>query len=637
MKKVREEISKIPGVVIARDYVYMCSSVGQNLIETDIKDLGINRVIVAACSPTMHLETFMRAVEEAGLNRYLMEMVNIREKCSWVHDDRDKATEKAIILIRMAIEKARMLSPLEKVKKKINKRVLILGGGIAGIHAAIELSKSGYNVIIVEKSPTIGGKMLFFDKTFPTMDCAQCILAPRISEVSKAENVRILTNSEVIEINGGVGDFSVKILQRPRYVRIDECTACGKCSEACPVQVPNEWWYGLGKRKAIYIPFPQAYPTAYVIDPKACLRLKLGKDVCGLCMKACDRNAIDFNMKEKIIEEKVGAILVAIGGQVFDAARIKEYGFGRFKNVINGIQFELLTNVSGPTKGKLLCPGNGKEPKRIVFIQCVGFRNEKYNSYCCRVGCMASIKHAILAKEKIKDVEIYICGIDIRAFGKGFEEFYKRAREEGIKFIVGMPSELREEEDGTIIVDVYDATLDRVIRINADLIVLESGYEAGDNLRKIAEILKIPRSADGFILERHPKLDPYSTPIQGIFIAGVAQGPKDIPDSVAQAGGAAAGIMSLLSADEIELDPFIANINQDLCSKCEICYNVCPYGAIEISYSDGEKTLKVMEGSCVGCGICVSSCPVGAISIPNMNDKQYLVQLEDGLRGEVVV
>ncbi len=629
-------VSKLPNVVVVRDYVYMCSSTGQELIKRDIRELGINRVVVAACSPTMHLETFRRTVEEAGLNRYLLEMANIREKCSWVHDDPAEATEKAKRIIAMAVSKASLLEPLEIIERKVTKRVLIIGGGIAGIHAAIELAKAGMETIIVEKTPTIGGRMLFFDKTFPTLDCAQCILAPKISEVSKLENVRILTNSEVIEVNGSIGDFLVKILVRPRYVDIEKCVACGKCEEACPVSVENEWWFGLGKRKAIYIPFPQAYPTAYVIDPKSCLRLRLKKDVCGLCMKACDRDAIDFNMREEIIQEKVGAILVAIGGEIFDASKVVEYGFGRFKNVITGIQFEVLTNVAGPTGGELVCPGSGKKPNTIVFIQCVGFRNTRYNEYCCRIGCMESIKHAILAKEKLGNVEIYICGIDIRAFGKGYEEFYKRAREEGIKFIAGVPSEIKEDSDGTLIMDVYDAILDRVLRLRADLVVLPTGYVGGKTHEEISRILKIPRSPDGFILEKHPKLDPCSTPIPGVYVAGVAQGPKDIPDTVAQAGEAVAQIMSFLSRDTITLEPFIARIDEDICSGCGICSYVCPYNAISILDTDGTKKAKVDEGNCRGCGVCVSACPVGAIRIPNVAPDHIVFQVMSGLRGEIV-
>ncbi len=637
ISRLREMVSKLPNVVVARDYIYMCSTIGQELIKKDIESMGINRVVVAACSPTMHLETFQRVLESAGLNKYLLEMANIREKCSWVHEDKSRATEKAFRIIAMAVSKVSHLKPLEKIRSRVRRRVLIVGGGIAGVHAAIELSKAGLEVVIVEKSPTIGGKMLFFDKTFPTLDCSQCILAPKISTVAKSENVKIYTNAEIISVDGYVGNFRVKILQKPRYVEIDKCVACGNCSNVCPVEVDNEWWMGLGKRKAIYIPFPQAYPTAYVIDPKACLRLRLKRDVCGLCTKACDRNAINFDMEEQVVEEEVGAILVAIGGEIFDATRIKEYGYGRFKNVITGIQFEILMNVSGPTGGEILCPRDGKKPSTIVFIQCVGFRNEKYNNFCCRVGCMASIKHAILAKEKLGDVQVYICGIDIRAFGKGYEEFYKRAREAGIKFISGLPSELREDDDGSIIVDVFDSVLDKVIRIKADLVVLSSGFTSGKEHKKISEILKIPRGPDGFILEKHPKLDPYSTPIPGIFVAGVAQGPKDIPDTVAQAGSAVAGILGLLSRDEIELEPYVAKINEELCSKCELCYYVCPYGAIEISSHGGEISISVKEGGCAGCGICMSTCPSGAIYIPNMDPKSVLSQVKTGLRGDVVV
>ena len=635
VSELREFASKLPNVIIARDYVYMCSSAGQQLIIKDIKELGINRVVVAACSPTMHLETFRRTIMEAGLNKYLLEMANIREKCSWVHTDRREATEKAKKIVAMAVRKVSSLVPLAEIRRRIQKKVLIIGGGIAGIHAAIELARAGYEVTIVEKTPTIGGKMLLFDKTFPTLDCAQCILSPRISEVAKLDKVRILTNSEVISVEGGPGEFHVRILKRPRYVDENKCTACGNCATKCPVEVPNEWWYGLGKRKAIYIPAPQAYPNAYVIDPNACLRLKLKRDVCGLCMRACDRDAIRFDMKEEIIEETFGAIIVAIGGSVFDPTKIGEYGYGRFKNVITGIQFEVLLNVSGPTRGEIICPGTGKKPKTIVFIQCVGFRNTHFNEYCCRIGCMASIKHALLAKEKLGDVEVYICAPEIRAFGKGYEEFYKRAREEGIRFVKGLPSELREEEDGTILVEVYDPILDKLLNIKADLVVLTSGLEASDDHKKLSEILKIPRSPDGFILEKHPKLDPTATPITGIFVAGVAQGPKDIPDAVSHAEGAAARVMSFLANDELELEPFKAKIDDDLCSRCLICVRLCPYNAISVEKKGSEERVIVDDALCMGCGVCASSCPTGAIIIPNILPKQVFLQIDAALEVEI--
>ena len=629
--ELREFASRLPNVIVARDYIYMCSSVGQDLIRKDIEELGVNRVVVAACSPTMHLETFRRVLEEAGLNKYLLEMANIREKCSWVHADPKKATEKAKRIVSMAVKKVSSVEPLQEIRRRIHKKVLIIGGGVAGIHAAIELAKAGYHVTIVEKTPTIGGKMMFFDKTFPTLDCAQCILSPRISEVTKLENVRIFTNSEVVEVTGGPGDFNVRILRKPRYVDEMKCVACGNCAEKCPVSVPNEWWFGLGERKAIYIPFPQAYPNSYVIDPDACLRLRLRRDVCGLCMQACDRNAINFDMKEEFIEDRFGAIIIAIGGEPFEPSKIGEYGYGEFKNVITGIQFEVLTNVSGPTKGEILCPKTGKKPKTLVFIQCVGFRNENFNRYCCRTGCMASIKHAILAKEKLGDVDIYICAPEVRAFGKGYEEFYKRAREEGIKFIRGLPSELKEEEDGTIIVEVYDPISDKILNIKADLVVLSTGLQASENHRNLSEILKVPRSPDGFILEKHPKLDPAATPIAGIFVAGVAQGPKDIPDSISHAEAAAARVMSFLAKDELELEPFKAEINNELCSKCLICMHTCPFNAISIAETDSEVKLIVDEAICTGCGVCASSCPTGAITIPNILPKQIMLEVEAAL------
>jgi len=638
VEKVAEYAKTLPNVVTARHYTYMCSEPGQRLVQDDIKAHKLDRVVIATCSPRMHEETFRRAVAEAGLNPYLMEIVNLREHVSWAHThEPEKATEKAKDLVRMGVARARMLEPLEKRTVTVEKNVLVVGGGIAGIQASLDLANAGFKVYVVEKEPSIGGRMSQLDKTFPTLDCSACILTPKMVDVAKHPNITLLTNSEVTGVSGFVGNYEVSIQKKPRFVDEKKCVGCEICTTVCPVKVPDRFNENLTDKRAIYIYSAHSVPKIAIISPQNCLRLKLDKDVCGKCQAACEAKAIDFKQKPETIKVKVGGIVVAVGSEVFDATRIAELGYGRFKNVISNIEFERISDASGPTAGKIQIPKDGKTPKAIAFIQCVGSRDKRFHEYCCRVGCMVTLKQAILAREKIHDenLRIYVCYIDLRAFGKGYDEFYSRARDMDIDFIAGVPSEIHQAADGSLYFDVFDKNTNKLLEIHADMVVLGAGLVPNSDMQKISSLFHASRSSDGFLLEAHPKLRPLESAMAGVFLAGACQGPKDIPDTVAQASGAAAKAIDLLSKGEIELEPLKAVVDKDLCSGCKICESVCPFVAIELKTEEvkGEEKVRaeVIEAVCQGCGACSSACPTGAIKIQQYNNKQILTQVEAGL------
>ncbi len=611
VKKVVEEVKKLPGVVHAEHYMYMCSDPGQQLIINAIKEKKLNGVVVAACTPSLHYETFARAVESAGLSKYRYKIVSIREYCSWVHfHDRKRATEKAIRIIAAAVAEIRNNKVYEPIKRKVVKKALVIGGGIAGMTAAIDIANAGIPLILVEKEPTIGGKMLQLSVTFPTLDCAQCTITPKMAEVGKHPNIKLYTLSEVIDVSGHIGDFKVKIRKKPRMVDPDECRLCGFCERACPVEVFNEFTRGLNKRKAIYLPFPQAVPASYVIDADHCTK-------CGLCVKVCPVNAINLEEKEEIIEENVGAIVVATGFDLYDGRRLPEYGYGIYKNVVDALQFEQLIVPSGPTKGQIVRLSDGKPAKTVVFIQCAGQRDVNHLPYCSKICCMYTAKQAMMFKSKVPDGKAYIFYIDVRTAGKGYEEFYRKVQEiMGITYIRGRVGKVWEDEDGSLIVTGVDTLSGELVKIKADLVVLALGMVPQLD-KKLAEKLKISTDEYGFAQEVHPKLKPVETEVGGIYIAGAVQGPKDISESVAQASAAASKVIQLLTKKEIEKDPLIAEIDESRCDGCGICASTCPYGAITIE--DG--VARINEVTCDGCGMCAAACPVGAIQVRNLTDK----------------
>jgi len=626
-KSVAEYASHLPNVAIARDYQYMCSDPGQEMIKKDIHELGLDRVVVASCSPLMHESTFRRAVASAGVNPFLFQMANIREQCSWITENRELATERAKAIVAGAVTRVSFNEPLEVKKVPVNPDVLVVGGGITGIEAALQIADSGRKVWLVEKEPSIGGYMAKFDKTFPTLDCAACILTPKMVSVGQHQNIELLTYSDVTDFSGYVGNFTAKIHRRPRYVDEEKCNACGQCEQKCPLSVPSEFDCNLGKRKAIYRPFPQAVPGTPVIDREHCLYFTKG--ACRVCEKFCPRGAIDFEQKEREIEVPVGTAIIATGFDVFNASRVKEYGYVRLPNVITSLEFERLTHASGPTAGKILLK-NGKPPETVAIIHCVGSRDHNYNEYCSRVCCMYSLKTAHLVHEKT-DAKVYEFYIDMRAFGKGYEEFYKRLLEEDVTFVRGRVAEVSEvaqnpSEKGKLIVVAEDTLLGMVRRIPVDMVILSVGLEPRSDAAEVAHTFSISRSRDGFFLEKHPKLAPVSTAADGIFVAGTCQGPKDIPDSVAQGGAAAANVLSLIDRKEVELEPSVAIIDENDCSGCKICPGLCPYHAIE--FDEERKIAVVTAALCKGCGVCVAACPSGAIEQQNFTNRQLLAEVE---------
>jgi heterodisulfide reductase subunit A len=613
VKRVIEEAKSIPGVVHAEDYTYMCSEPGQELIVKAIREHELDGVVVAACTPSLHYETFAKAVERAGLNRYMLEMVSIRELDSWVHIDKNLATEKATRLIAAAVAKLTGNKAHEPIRVKVTKKALVIGGGIAGITASLSLAKMGIPVILVEKTPSIGGKMAMLHETFPTLDCAQCILTPLMAEVARHPLVKIYTLTEVESVEGYVGNFKVKLRVKPRGVRVGECRLCGFCERVCPVEVPSEFNRGLSKRKAVYIPFAQAIPAAYTVDFEHCTK-------CGRCVKVCPTKVIDLDQREEVVEETVGAVIVATGYDLYTGEKLPEYMYGAENDVVDSLQFERILDVQGPTRGEIKRPSDNRPVKRVVFIQCAGSRDINHLPYCSKICCMYTAKHALLFMERVPGGEAYVFYIDVRAGGKGFEEFIKRAQEHGAVYIKGRVSRVyRDRETGDIIVEGHDLLDNREVVIRADLVVLALGVVSALD-RKLAESLKIPVDQYMFVSEIHPKLRPVETPVSGVLVAGTAQGPKDIPESIAQAASAAAKAAELLLAGHIEKEPLVAEVNRDKCNGCRVCITVCPYGAVEIT--DGKA--HVNEALCEGCGACAASCPVGAIQLRNYSEEQAL-------------
>ena len=617
----------LPNVVIAKDYKYMCSDPGQSLIQEDIKEHNLNRIVVAACSPRLHEPTFRRCVEEAGLNKFLFEFANLREQDSWVHMTQpEEATAKAKDLTRMAVAKARLLEPLEASKVAVDKKCLVIGGGVAGIQSALDLADMGFKTYMVERNPTIGGRMGQLDKTFPTLDCSMCILAPKMVDTSKHENIELITYAEVKEVDGYIGNFTVKVEKKPRYVKEDDCTGCGQCQEVCPIEIPNYYDEGVGMVKAAYIPFPQAVPLCATIDKNYCID-------CGLCETVCGPDAIDRDMEPEEIELHVGTIIAATGYDPYDPTEKYEYGYGRYTNVITAMEIERMINASGPTGGHVQKPSDGKEPKRVAFIHCVGSRDEQIGkSYCSRVCCMYSMKNAQLCIDHEPDTEVTCYYMDIRSFGKGFEEFYKTSQEKyGIEFIRGRPAEILENDDLTLTVRAEDTLLGKVTEYTYDLVVLSVGLEPPKGSNELRQTLGLSRTTDGFYMEAHPKLRPVDTLTDGVYIAGVAQGPKDIPDAVAQGSAAASRASIPMAKGEVEIEPITADTDTTVCGACEVCVELCPFGAVSIEGEGADKHAAINVALCKGCGTCVGACPSGAMNQNHFKTEQIMAQIAAAL------
>ncbi len=639
VKAVAEALGKEPGVVFYEDYQYMCSEEGQNKIKNAIRDYKLTGAVVCSCSPRMHENTFRKAAAAAGVNSFMVEIANIREQCSWIHKDMASATEKAIILGRAAIAKVHLNAPLTAGESPVVKRALVIGGGIAGIQTALDIADAGFEVDIVEKKPTIGGKMSQIDKTFPTLDCAACILTPKMVDVAQNEKIRIFSYSEVDAVKGFVGNFNVSIRRKARYVDEVKCTGCGLCTEKCPQKkVPNEFNLGLDQRRAIYIPFAQAVPKVATIDADYCTMLKTGK--CGVCSKICTAGAIDYKQKDTVVEEQYGAIVVATGYNPIELTKYDEFAYSQSPDVITSMEFERITNAAGPTGGTLLRPSDGEHPHKIVFVQCVGSREDGGGcgkTYCSKICCMYTAKHAMLTREKYPDTEVYVFYIDVRTPGKNFDEFYRRAVEEyGVHYVKGMVGKVTPEGK-KLMVRASDLIEGKQLLIDADLVVLAAAIEPDKSARPLATMLTASMDTNDFFTEAHPKLRPVESPTAGIFLSGCCQGPKDIPETVAQASACAAKVIGLLNKDKLVTNPCVAHSNEMLCNGCSTCANVCPYGAItyeEKEFRMPDRTTKVRRVAsvnpavCQGCGACTVACPSGAMDLHGFSNRQIMAEVD---------
>ena len=637
VKAVAEALSHEPGVVFSAEYPYMCSESGQNMIKDAIREHGLTGVVICSCSPRMHEATFRKTAAAAGLNSYMVEIANIREQCSWIHKDMKTATEKAIVLGRTAVAKVALNTPLTASESPVTKRALVIGGGIAGIQTALDIADAGFEVDIVEKTPTIGGRMAQLDKTFPTLDCAACILTPKMVDAAQNEKIDLLTYSEVESVSGFVGNFTVKIRKKARYVDSTKCTGCGACTEKCPSRKGlNEFNMGLNTRGAIYIPFAQAIPNVATIDPTQCLKLKSGK--CGLCEKICSAKAIDYTQKDEIIERQYGAIVAATGFKPIDASKYDEYGYSDNPDVVTSLEFERLMNAAGPNKGVLLRPSDKQHPHDIVFIQCVGSRCDDHRgkSYCSKICCMYTAKHAMLVREKYPDTNVHVFYIDVRTPGKNFDEFYRRAVEQyGVEYIKGMVGKVWKNGD-KLMVQGSDLLNGEQLLLETDMVVLATAIEPDPSARSVATMLTASMDTNDFFTEAHAKLRPVESPTAGVFLSGTCQGPKDVPETVAQASAAASKVIGLLSKDKMITNPCVAQSNELLCNGCSTCERVCPYGAI--TYVDKEvrgpevrgvkRVAQVNPAVCQGCGACTVSCPSGAMDLKGFTNREIMAEVD---------
>ena len=612
VERVAETLGHEPGVVFATHYPYMCSQTGQDMIREKIAEYALTGVVICSCSPRMHEQTFRKACEKAGLNGYMVEIANIREQCSWIHKDKEEATEKAVILGRAAIAKVQLNAPLTAGTSPVTKRALVIGGGIAGIQTALDIAEAGF---------------------------AACILTPKMVDCAQNEKIHIYSYSEVESVGGFVGNFHVKIRRKARFVDETKCTGCGACTEKCPQKkVPDEFNLGLDTRRAIYIPFAQAVPKVATIDADYCNMLKNGK--CGVCAKVCTAGAIDYKQQDTVIEQEYGAIVAATGFDPIKLDQFDEFAYSKSPDVVSSLEFERLMNAAGPTGGTLLRPSDGAHPKTIVFVQCVGSRcdgAQKGKNYCSKICCMYTAKHAMLCREKYPDTDVYVFYIDVRTPGKLFDEFYRRAVEEyGVHYIKGMVGKV-VPEGGKLKVQASDLLDNRQLHIDADMVVLAAAIEPDKSARSIATMLTASMDTNDFFTEAHPKLRPVESPTAGVFLSGTCQGPKDIPETVAQASAAAAKVIGLLCKDSLTCNPCTAQPDEMMCNGCSSCEKVCPYGAI--TYIDKEfrgpnrttlirRVAQVNPAVCQGCGACTVACPSGAMDLKGFSNKQIMAEVD---------
>ena len=619
VEKVVEQIKNYPGVAHAEHYIYMCSEPGQEIVRKAIRDQGLNGIVMSNCSPSLHERTFRNLAASEGINSYNCEIANIREHCSWPHaSDRETATKKAIAISKAVIEKLQRNISLTPMVVPLTKRVLIIGAGIAGMQSALDIANGGYEVVLVERNPSIGGHATQLSGTFPTLDRVPCLIAPIMAKVASHPNIKLYAYSEVDEVSGYVGNFQTKIRQKASLVDEEKCNYCGLCLGSCPVTTPSEFERGLAQRAAIYIPFPHAIPPRPVIDTRTCLRFS--GDQCQACEQICPTRAINFQQQDTFAEEKVGAVIVATGYELYPCNDIGEYATD--PDVIDGLQFERLLSPSGPTAGEIKRPSDGKIPKEVVFISCVGSRDPEHGvSYCSRVCCMSVAKQAILYKQVVPDGQAYVFYMDIRSDAKGYEEFVQRVvDEEKVLYLRGRVSKVFRDGE-KIKVWGADTLTEKSIEISADLVVLATAMVPSPGIKDLARKLNVIFDKYGFISEAHIKLRPVETLTSGIFLAGAAQWPRDLPDTVSSASGAASKILSLFSRKELLHDPTVAVVDSEVCSGCGQCVSICSYKAIELDLK--KRVAMVNEAVCEGCGACAVACPSKAIKHKNWTPRQF--------------
>ncbi|MCQ1539600.1 CoB--CoM heterodisulfide reductase iron-sulfur subunit A family protein [Methanocalculus taiwanensis] len=642
IKAVQEYARTIPNVVYADEYQYMCSTPGQTKIEDAIKEHNLTGVVVAACSPRLHEPTFRTASKEGGLNPFRFEMANIREQNSWVHmHDHEGATNKAKDAVRMAVAKASLLEDLFPKSVPVEHAAMVVGAGVGGIQAALDLANAGIKTYLIEKLPTIGGRMSQLDKTFPTLDCSQCILTPKMVDVGRHPNIELMTYTEVENVEGYIGNFDITLRKKARGVLTPVeaeargivgggCNGCGDCEAVCPVIKPNPFEMGMAPRKAIYIYHPQVVPLIYTVDFDSCVK-------CGLCVEACgEKKAIDLEQEDEFVTVKVGTAVLAVGYELFPIEKKPEWGYKRYDNVITSLEFERLICASGPTGGHVIRPSDGETPKKIGFVLCAGSRDNTGvgKPYCSRFCCMYSLKHAHQLHEKIPGSQSYLFYMDIRSFGKMYEEFYYRIQDEGTKFIRGRVAKIEEDPiTKNLHVLTEDTLLGQPVDIELDLVVLASAVQPTEETNHVRHLFGVSQSMDGWLLEAHPKLNPCGTTTAGVFLAGVCQGPKDIPDTVAQAEGAASAASIPIHVGEVELEPYFAMCIEEKCAGCGMCVNLCPYSALDLVEKNGRKVMQVTEAKCKGCGTCGGFCPGGAIWMQHFATPQIVAQIDAFLLG----
>jgi heterodisulfide reductase subunit A len=634
VERVAKEVQNNPLVKHSTDYEFMCSKSGQELITQIIKEKKIDRVVVAACTPKLHEKTFRRVLEKNNLNPFYLEFVNLREQNSWIHSDIEKATIKAIDLVNGAIERAASLEAIDSTEYPVEKRALVVGAGVAGIQVALDLAEKDIEVVLIDKDATIGGYMAKLDKTFPTNDCAACILTPKMNDAYTHPLITVMTMTEVVSSQRNGGNFEVELIRHPRYIDIEKCRSCYTCIENCPSKKrPNKFFHNIGTTNAVFFPFAQSIPKAVVIDEEYCLYLKnraKGRNVCRRCEENCPSGAIAFDQKPEHITMEFGAIILSTGFEDFDPSIIDEYNYGNDPNIVTNSEFGFMFNVSGPTAGKLIKLDTMEPPKSVAFVQCVGSRDD-IAGYCCNIGCMASLKHAYLTLKQNPDTEVYICYSDMRTVGKGYEEYYKRIREMGVRFIRGKPSQIDILPDGQLGITVYDSAIEKLETIKVDMVALQVGMRPVKEAGEVRLAFGVdPSSSEGemndYYKELHPKLEPVDTKAAGVYICGCATSPKTITDSVSEAKAAASSASSRLMAGKITLANNAAQVDEEICVGCGACVEVCPFDAIELE-GPIKRIAVVNPTVCKKCGTCASICPTGAIQLPHYRTRQILPQI----------